>query len=62
MCMTVVCRRITDFTNKVFFPKAWMQRFNFTRGHLSFQTTSVFRRTVPEVGLSLMKYFVNVSL
>lgn len=60
MCRIIVCRRVTDFTNKVFFPKTWVQGFNFTRGHLLFQTTSVSRRTVPEAGLSLMKCFVNV--
>lgn len=44
-----------------FFPKAWVQGFNFARGHLLFITISV-SRTVPEVGLSLMECFVNVVL
>lgn len=61
MCVTVVCRRVMDFTNTAFFPKAWVQSFNFARGHLSFLTTFI-SRTVPEVGLSLMKCFVNVVL
>lgn len=58
----VVCRRVSDFKNKVFLPKVWVQGFNFIRGHLLFQTISVSRRTVPEAGLSLMKCFVNVVL